>query len=85
MSKDPADEYRPKVFRLTKNAEMVQLLLALSKDPSGAHDKSDFASKYLKQKMRLKEDQSLFVRPYLAEYLQSDCQMLERDKTMSGR
>ena len=35
--------------------------------------------------MKSQEDASLFVRPHLAEYLQSDCQQIERDKTMSGR
>ena len=32
MSKSPTDEVRPKVFAMQRNAQMIQLLMALSKD-----------------------------------------------------
>ena len=85
LSKSPSDEFRPKIFALSKNAQMVQLLLALSKDPGGDQPRSDFAKGYLGRKMRQKMDSKMMVRPHLAEYVQSDCQLIERDKTCQGR
>lgn len=35
--------------------------------------------------MRANEDSALFVKPHLAEYVQADCRLTERDKTMGGR
>ena len=66
---------------------MVQLLLAISKDPASneTHSRSQFATGYLKKKMRANEDSALFVKPQLSEYVQSDCKLTERDKTMGGR
>ena len=37
LSKAPTEGDKPKVFKITKNAQIVQLLLALSKDP-GCND-----------------------------------------------
>ena len=85
LSKSPSDEFRPSLFKMTQNAKMVQLLLALSKNPSDTQEKSEFGKNYLRCKMRLNEDQHLFVRPHLAEFMQSDCQEIERDKTVGGR
>ena len=85
LSKKPSDEFRPKVFSISKNAKMVQLLLALSKDPNGEYNQSQFAKSYLKRKLQANEDTALFVKPHLADYVQADCQLTERDKTMGGR
>jgi len=35
--------------------------------------------------MRYNEDQALFIKPHLGDYLQNDCKLIERDKTSSGR
>ena len=57
LSKKPSDEFRPKIFRFSKNAKMVQLLLALSKSPKGCdYEPSQFAKGYLKRKMQANED-----------------------------
>ena len=65
---------------------MIQLLLALSRDPKGTdHEPSQFAKSYLKRKMRVNQDQALFVKPHLADYMQADCKITERDKTEGGR
>ena len=42
LSKNPTDECRPTLLNLSKNAKMVQLLLAISKDPASneAHSRS---------------------------------------------
>ena len=35
--------------------------------------------------MKANEDAALFVKPHLADYVQADCRLTERDKTMGGR
>ena len=35
--------------------------------------------------MRANQDQALFVKPHLADYMQADCKITERDKTEGGR
>ena len=52
---------------------MVQLLLALSKEPKAKLPQSEFASRFLKVKMREESESGMFVKPNAIDYIQSDC------------
>ena len=64
---------------------MVQLLLAISKEPESLPPKSDFALDYLKRKLRHNQSSELFVKPNLSEYAHADCALTERDKSLLCR
>ena len=61
---------------------MVQLLLALSKEPKAMPAQSEFASRFLKVKMRENGESGMFVKPNAIDYIQSDCQKIDRDKLL---
>lgn len=68
LAKTPTDEVRPKVFGMKHNSQMIQLLLALSKDAGCEQPKSNFAKTYLQRKLRIASNQQLQVQPNPAEY-----------------
>ena len=85
LSKRPIDEVDPQIFNFKNKAEMVQLLLALSKEPNASPPPSEFASRFLRVKMRENNDSEMFVKPNAIDYIQSDCQRIDRDKLLVNR
>ena len=73
LSKGPTDELDPKIFNVNNKAKMVQLLLALSKEPNPAPPASAFASRFLKAKMKDTSEGGMFVKPSTTDYTQADC------------
>ena len=85
LGKQPVDEIDPEIFDFKRKTEMVQLLLALSKEPDASPPKSDFASRFLKVKMSDSREAEMFVKPNPVDYTQADCQKIDRDKLMGAQ
>ena len=82
LSRKAIDEIDTKIFKFERKAEMVQLLLALSKEPNPDTPSSQFAKKFLHVKMRDNGGSDLFVKPSVIDFRQSDCSLIDRDKLL---
>ena len=85
LSKKPIDEIDPQLFNFKNKPEMVQLLLALSKEPNASPPPSDFATRFLKVKMKDKSIAGMFVKPNTIDYTQADCKNIDRDKLLGNQ